>query len=154
VQYRDLLEKVGADLQRLVKIVYRAGLKLYALAKEASTESTYGEQQEQGNGRVDGVQEWHHGQDERRPEEYCYGPLTGKLKSLAEAICPIMGYEADRRALRRLGADGAIWIVQRRAQFWVVYFKDHMKWAEIHAKDMELRRSQQQKRSQKKQRKT
>jgi hypothetical protein len=86
----------------------------------------------------------YHSVTEPLPADFKRGPIAGTLKYLADLICPLYDYEADRRALKRLGEAGAIWLQRIRGQSYKAYFKDSDSriYAQANAQDMELKRQQ------------
>jgi hypothetical protein len=78
------------------------------------------------------------------PPDFKIGPIAGNLTYLAKLICPIYGFEADRRALKRLHESGAIWVQRVSGQSYKVRFKegDRPIYAQANAQDLEMKRQQ------------
>jgi hypothetical protein len=80
----------------------------------------------EGGGQVTSKR-WYH-KEPPSHTEYPHGPLLGNQKTMADIICQNIKGGKDRRALKRLGEDGAIWIVQISPQRLEVYFRDDYLW--------------------------
>jgi hypothetical protein len=67
---------------------------------------------------------WFHSPDEQRPEQFCYGPLTGTAGELDAATCQRKEPDRNHRQLKGRGINGHFWIVKRRRTCLEVWFRD------------------------------
>lgn len=65
---------------------------------------------------------WFHSPDDKRPEQFCFGPLTATGKALDAAICNRANPDSHYLQLKGHGADGRLWIVKRRRFCLEVWF--------------------------------
>jgi hypothetical protein len=76
---------------------------------------------------------WSHSEEEPRPSQYAYGPISGTKKDLAKWYLP---GKADPRAFQTAGEEGRVWIVRRSRNYFDVYFTTQNKYAEANAKKL------------------
>jgi hypothetical protein len=68
---------------------------------------------------------WCHAIEEPIPSHFMNKSLDGNQGKLADWICPVFGFEANRRHLHYLAEVGLVWIVKApRHQPCMVYFRD------------------------------
>jgi hypothetical protein len=130
--------RIAHDTRRLAEVIADAAQAHYLLAEEGVPGRKRAGRSAAKPSEASG-EDWCHEPEEERPALY-HQPdhLTGKLKHLDEAICPVFGPEADPRGLKRLGRAGTVWIVKLEAQLYHVYFRDEATFANATSKFLKL----------------
>lgn len=119
----DFPRRLSRDFTRFTRLIVSAAEYQAGPAADQHARTLIGSGPEQTAGRHPGIGEEFHSPQDRRPAEFCRGPLAGPPKVLASMICPVFGAGTDRRALYKLGAQGQIWIVRHHSKNLEVYFR-------------------------------